>query len=336
MSRPELIQDVENKIDKTQIKNILTETTIGNVLDASQGKVLNDKIEQLETTRGYLKSKFLNSSVDLNTVIDNGVYGIQNNPNVPSGDPYGTLFVTNRNDGVNSRVSQLFIGNSKPQTIMYFRSYSATGWSKWEQSFTYNEINSKFKDWKIYDSVANIGLKSGSCTTLQVFEAMPSKTILITGDTITDGVSQGTYMFVRHSDYRAYAQVQHRNGAKSVVTYRIEEGIEGGWKQLATTQKINTLNMLNGWILYQSRGNYTITGKTVTVNAMVKGGVGASGTTIMNGLPTSAQVVPFLCFDIETGTVLHACVTGTSLQVYYNSPSWEGKTVAISVSYNIN
>ncbi len=34
-----------NKIDKTQIKNTLTETATGNVLDAKQGKVLNDKIE---------------------------------------------------------------------------------------------------------------------------------------------------------------------------------------------------------------------------------------------------------------------------------------------------
>lgn len=33
-----------NKIDKTQIKNTLTETTSGNVLDATQGKILNDAI----------------------------------------------------------------------------------------------------------------------------------------------------------------------------------------------------------------------------------------------------------------------------------------------------
>lgn len=37
----------KDKIDKSQIKNNLTETNAGNVLDATQGKVLNDKISDL-------------------------------------------------------------------------------------------------------------------------------------------------------------------------------------------------------------------------------------------------------------------------------------------------
>lgn len=49
--KPINLQDIEklelNKIDKSQIKNTLTETEIGNVLDATQGKVLDDKISVL-------------------------------------------------------------------------------------------------------------------------------------------------------------------------------------------------------------------------------------------------------------------------------------------------
>lgn len=40
-----VLKELEDKIDKTQVKNTLTETAEGSVLDARQGKVLNDKID---------------------------------------------------------------------------------------------------------------------------------------------------------------------------------------------------------------------------------------------------------------------------------------------------
>lgn len=40
-----VLKELEDKIDKTQVKNTLTETVEGSVLDARQGKVLNDKVD---------------------------------------------------------------------------------------------------------------------------------------------------------------------------------------------------------------------------------------------------------------------------------------------------
>lgn len=68
--KPINLQDIEklelNKIDKSQIKNTLTETEIGNVLDATQGKVLNDKISVLEN-RTYWTVQDVNSKFTANT-----------------------------------------------------------------------------------------------------------------------------------------------------------------------------------------------------------------------------------------------------------------------------
>lgn len=195
--------------------------------------------------------------------------------------------------------------------------------------------------WKVYNNLSEINSSFTENTTIKdVLLAMKDSSMLIVrytnAPTTVLPYKMGVVTIIKGNEHRNTVQFTDTSGNFYVTNYHVSGNPNCDWRQLAITQKINTLNMVNGWSLYQSRGNYTITGKTVTVNAMVKGGIGASGTTVMNGLPTSSQVVPFLCFDIETGTVLHGCVTGTSLQVYYNSPSWEGKTVVITVSYNIN
>lgn len=65
--------ELSKKVDKTQIKNTLTETTTGNVLDATQGKILNDKIngkaDSSHTHSSYVnQNAFSNIKVGTSTI----------------------------------------------------------------------------------------------------------------------------------------------------------------------------------------------------------------------------------------------------------------------------
>lgn len=55
------------KIDKTQIKNTLTETVVGNVLDATQGKIIDDKITVLQTDKADKNNAQLTGTATLNS-----------------------------------------------------------------------------------------------------------------------------------------------------------------------------------------------------------------------------------------------------------------------------
>lgn len=95
---------LEEKINKTQIKNNLTETTTGNVLDASQGKILNDKVNNLSTNKAD-KNKVFSTAIgyiqgtdDFNNKIESGTYHIADATNClnrpPSVNPsYSTMNV---------------------------------------------------------------------------------------------------------------------------------------------------------------------------------------------------------------------------------------------------
>ena len=69
-----------DKVDKTQIKNTLTETVAGNVLDATQGKALDDKITILNTNK-LDKTDVVNVATQV-AVDGKALNAVQLNPNV--------------------------------------------------------------------------------------------------------------------------------------------------------------------------------------------------------------------------------------------------------------
>lgn len=89
--------ELAKKLDDTQIKNNLTETTAGNVLDASQGKILDDKITVLNDDRGYLTSKKVRND-DFNNIKDNGKYAMYLCSNAPIANTNILLNVTGWDD----------------------------------------------------------------------------------------------------------------------------------------------------------------------------------------------------------------------------------------------
>lgn len=81
MSKPINLQNIENlkqnKIDKIQIKNTLIETIEGNVLDATQGKVLSDKIGDIDSLQTVDKTSIVNAINELKTASGNNtMFGV--------------------------------------------------------------------------------------------------------------------------------------------------------------------------------------------------------------------------------------------------------------------
>ena len=116
--------------------NNLTTTAAHRVLDARQGKALNDKINEVNTAFTNYKSTIVRSWVpsgtDLNTVQVSGFYRINaNHANAPSGVDYGQLLVIQ--GGSDTIVQMAFPYKS---TTFYIRVGNVVGnttgsWTSW-------------------------------------------------------------------------------------------------------------------------------------------------------------------------------------------------------------
>lgn len=83
---------LQNKVDKTQIKNNLTETVAGNVLDATMGKALKELLDELRTGRGYLTTVVADGA-DFNTLINNGKFKVNGGTNKPDDSTSSTFLL---------------------------------------------------------------------------------------------------------------------------------------------------------------------------------------------------------------------------------------------------
>ena len=129
---------------KTKISNNLAVTEEGFALDARQGKVLNEKIAEVD---GNL-SKMIQASGDVtgdddwDSITTAGVY-LVNNCNMTAANHapvgvyrYGTLVVHIASNGVVPRISQIYyphaISNQSQPITMATRTYEGiSGWQPW-------------------------------------------------------------------------------------------------------------------------------------------------------------------------------------------------------------
>lgn len=146
MSKPILIEKVDGKIDTSQIKNTLTETTTGNVLDASQGKVLNDKIDILNSY-SIINYGTLQDATNLNSIQGNKIYILNpdysyvNCPNL-----YGNWAVLE----VIDKISKIYTMNIE---IIYFTANNSNSTIIWQQIANESEYNvTLLNGWKTGDA----------------------------------------------------------------------------------------------------------------------------------------------------------------------------------------
>lgn len=74
-----------NRVTKSQIKNNLTETAAGNVLDATQGKILNEQINILADDIDKMTPKTITSVFDIDS---DRTYSVSGDANMPSDSKY--------------------------------------------------------------------------------------------------------------------------------------------------------------------------------------------------------------------------------------------------------
>lgn len=235
MNKPELIQDIEKKLNKEQVKNSLTETVSGNALDASQGKVLNDKINVLESDRGYLKSPILTQDTDFNTVTNNGKYVFSTNLNSPIVGVRVTysVDVTSHHNASDELQRCVQTATAINQTYLtYIRIYTSGAWGDWQQIATANELE-ELKIQKITSGTHTLSnyKKQGiycfsTSTTITDIPVGSNGWLIVLPSTSTTQVKQiwlrwGT---VNANDYMTYSRL--------IVGDTI-----GDWTQYATTVK---------------------------------------------------------------------------------------------------
>lgn len=123
-------------------------------------------------------------------------------------------------------------------------------------------------DFKVYNSVTDIGLTSGSATILSAFNAMPNSSMLLApSEEFTSGACPGTGIveIVRRLDSRTYIAFHGKN--QSPGDWRMFEG--------SSTYNGNTENAPNGVWQPDFAG--------------LRGGTGSSGTTLQINLPNSSS-----------------------------------------------
>lgn len=118
------------KLDKTSVKNTLTETVQGNPLDATQGKILNDKIN---------KATSLSISTDIAT-LGRGLYYGTNLINAPHTG--SSLYVV---DEINSTTKSIKAYGWGASGVNYYWTFVVSGtiqsWNKGVSDTTITEIN---------------------------------------------------------------------------------------------------------------------------------------------------------------------------------------------------
>lgn len=129
------------KVDKSQIKNNLTETVEGNVIDATQGKILDDKINVLSSD--CLKGCEKNFIKNLNILTKTDVYqfpdhSISDRVGAPPTNWGGDVFHKQHDHSTSGYATQI------AQTLdgcVYIREMKISTWATWKQISTTDKID---------------------------------------------------------------------------------------------------------------------------------------------------------------------------------------------------
>lgn len=103
--------------------------------EAWQQIATTEQINVLSNDRGYLTSKPLGEGVNLDTVIENGIYefnSYSNHPNAPSGILIGTMVVYS---SVGCPI-QIIYPSYAGETILFRKKHFSEGWGVWQQLAT--------------------------------------------------------------------------------------------------------------------------------------------------------------------------------------------------------
>jgi hypothetical protein len=127
-----------NKVNVSDIVNLLTSTAVDKPLSAAQGKVLKDALDAEVTARTALsvnKMPDIGNAVNLNTLIANGIYYQVSDAQASSGSNYpipyaGKLVVSQQSNGF---LWQEYIGYSGTNTRFFNRQLYNGVWSSWRE-----------------------------------------------------------------------------------------------------------------------------------------------------------------------------------------------------------
>lgn len=225
-----------DKVDKTQIKNSLAEVEVGNVLDASQGKVLNDSFKSLR--RATFEQGFGDTLVDLGVNVDlfslGNVRGVcQSTTNHPTEHNGGYGFVESKYLDQNwSEVH--FTSFHTRKTYINFKSGAV--WQGWQ------EVGTK----KVYSGFGDVKQDFSQNTPFTTVEsAMADNSILIASTYLPDSTNSypsasGNLIITKAVKNRT--KIEYIAYTGEYYFGYIDDGFMG-WRQIATTDKcINYVN----------------------------------------------------------------------------------------------
>lgn len=174
------------KVDKSQIKNNLTETVEGNVIDATQGKILQDKINVLSSDclngceKNFIKNLNILTKTDVYQFPD---HSISDRVGAPPTNWGGDVFHKQHDHSTSGYATQI------AQTLdgcVYIREMKISTWATWKQISTTDkiDISLKLKNlWVVYSSgtiskngnsvTINIRIKDGIYTQHTVIMSIP-------------------------------------------------------------------------------------------------------------------------------------------------------------------
>lgn len=151
-----------SRVAVVDVKNDLTTTAAGYVLDARQGKAIIDALPD----KTLSKEGVLNSGTNLNSIVNSGIYmlnGGSSYTNIPPGLTYGLLTVFTSRPNANSSFIEQRATRFNNNTYEYVRSSGNGGanWTAWQTPIGPGEISST--NWGIGTSSVSL-LSSYSLT----------------------------------------------------------------------------------------------------------------------------------------------------------------------------
>lgn len=128
--------DYSKLLGSPVIANNLTTTASGGVLDARQGKVLDERITVLSTDRGYKDTKDV-SNTNLNNLLENGIYKGFNLINAPNTGWFFVQVIKHADVYVSQTLTAFATGGLG---IQYTRVNDGGTWQPWKQLATTEKV----------------------------------------------------------------------------------------------------------------------------------------------------------------------------------------------------
>lgn len=287
-----VVEAVNGKIDKTQIKNSLTETVGGNALDATQGKVLDDKINILNKDRGYLNSKdFITGNA--NDIKTSGKYFVRAEViNMPIIGMQWHLEVTCFVSGW--CVQTAYLDNwTSPKT--YQRTSVNNSWSDWQQIVTINDINNRGY---LNTRVLSVGEDLDTITENGIYTSHSMKN----APTTTAGEWFNIFVTKTIDNYATQVAFSANNPSKAYIR-TMTGGTDAwhSWHEIATTTKTPfSCSVLPGsGITITSQDCYTLNGEFYISICLAK----TDGTNFIAGA-TPLCSMPYTTRSVVVGSTM--------------------------------